>query len=421
MLEHITTYLISLITLIGFVFCFKQLSDEKLRVNLKIIIILIIASVISTFLLYLNNSFIKNIFTMSILALMFKMMSYKSFLESLYHALVLWIYAIFLDLLIMLFVSITGLINSFNLIYIQTIFTFIMVIILYSFCSLHIIKRFTKKTINKLMSLKSYLILDILFIVMIIYISMLCFYNIDKISDIMFYIFIALIIMFVIYGTLDKHYSIKRLKEVNNLLIKNNEFFIGLEEEHRILKHNLINQLLGIKSVSDKKTKQLIDELILSYKSNYNLPNDIKKIPEGINGIIYEKFYTYSNNNITLTIDNNIKTQLIDNLRPKTFNELCESLGILIDNALEASSKSKEKIILINFWEDKNHYYLNINNTFYNQLDVDNFGNKNYTTKTGIRGIGIFSLLKRKETDLKSKIVNNYFITKIIVKKSNYY
>ena len=52
-----------------------------------------------------------------------------------------------------------------------------------------------------------------------------------------------------------------------------------------------------------------------------------------------------------------------------------------MDNAIEASSNAKIKAVYINLDEDNNKVIIEILNTYSNDIDLDNIGNKNYSTK----------------------------------------
>jgi len=321
----------------------------------------------------------------------------------------------------MLIISITNLtyiLSTIDIMYIKVLSTIVMIIILLSICSIPFIKKFTTKIINKIEKLNFSLILDLVIVGLLIYLSILCAKDINDSYNITLYISFALILLIVVLLALDKYYNIKRLKEINEILLKNNDFFIKLDNDYRILKHNLTNQLLGIKSFSDGKVKNMIDDLIIKYNSKTFSSKDISKIPRGLNGIIYEKFYTFGNKKIQLIIHNNIKSDIIYNVKPKKFNDLCETLGVLIDNALEAASKSDEKIILINFDETNMEYSIDINNSYKELLDIDSIGTKDYSTKQRKSGIGIFSILNKKGIILKNSINNSIYKTKIVIKKS---
>lgn len=76
---------------------------------------------------------------------------------------------------------------------------------------------------------------------------------------------------------------------------ENNDFYIKVEDENRIFKHNLVAKLLSIKSVSNNKSMALIEDLILQFNKNVSFSQTIKVIPYGLNGIIYQKLYSYMN------------------------------------------------------------------------------------------------------------------------------
>ena len=90
---------------------------------------------------------------------------------------------------------------------------------------------------------------------------------------------------------------------------------------------------------------------------------------------------------------------------------------IALDNAIESSLKSKQKIISIYIYDDNNNICIEVKNSFSSNMDVDLIGNKNYSTKGKKHGLGLFSALRNNEALLSVKIVNDMFITKISAKK----
>ena len=184
-------------------------------------------------------------------------------------------------------------------------------------------------------------------------------------------------------------YEIINLKEMNRNLLKNNEFYVILINDYRVLKHNLINQLLGIKSLANKKSKLLIDDLIEEYNANFVNTQDIKDAPHGLNGLIYEKLYNFNKMDLKFLVNNNIKSALLDVITPRSYNLLCEAIGILLDNAMEAAYLSEDKVVYLNFKESKENIYIEIMNTFRGDLDVDKLGTKDYTTKKLGSGLGL--------------------------------
>ena len=213
-------------------------------------------------------------------------------------------------------------------------------------------------------------------------------------------------------------YRIKALKETVNLLIKNNEFYINIINEYRIVKHNLINQLLGIKSQANKKTEKLINELIMEYNNTFKNVKDIKSIPAGINGIIYEKIYSEEEaDKINIEVENRIKGNILQSLSSKKYNVLCEAIGVILDNAMEETIKSNDKLLYIKLSEDEKRIKIVIENTFKGSIDIDEIGKINYTSKKDGNGLGLFSIFSRKEIQLTTSIRNNRFISRLEMDK----
>lgn len=421
MIEYIAFFVVSIISIFAFLISYKKIVNERISLSPLFILILIAGSLITTVLNYFGNPLLKTIFTFIFFVFIFKYKSNKSKKEIFYYALILWIYGLAIDFVNMIIVSVTNISQMYKMLYVRTCAGIIVSIFLVLFCSIPIIKKFTCKTIEKIIKINPSFILDFILILVLIILSVICFVNINKLSITIFSLFISISIIILIYLILAKNYKISRLKEVNNILIKNNDFFVKLDSDYRALKHNLIHQLSGIKSaVKDKKVQNLIDDLIISYNANFVPIQDIHKIPGGINGLIYEKCYSFDKKDIRLAIDNSVSQELIDLVSAKSFNNLCEILGVLLDNALEAASDSEEKIILIDFTEEKNYIVINISNTFNNQVDIDKLGQKSYSTKGKNHGIGLFSIFSKKNIQTKTRIINNLFQTEIKVKKVLY-
>lgn len=413
----------SLITVLSVFWCFKHFIGESKTINLKLALLLVLGSFINSALFYTELALVKNIYSVLFFILIFKISSKKSFHESLYYAILLWIYGMAVDIFSMLTVAISGFDNvlaSIEIEYARVISTLIISLILFLISFISPIKKFTNNIVKKLVKIKPSLLVDIVFIIIIIFLSIICIVNIKQANIVLCAVIVSVLFLLLLIVVIDKNYNVNRLKEVNNLLIKNNEFFIKLDADYRVLKHNLTNQLLGIRSVADNKTKKLLDDLIANYNSKFIASQDIKKIPEGINGLIYEKLYNFNCNEIKFAVENNMKSNLLDVLKPRKFNNLCELIGIAIDNSLEATLDSKEKCILIDFEETKDSIVVKISNTFKNSFDLEKIGNMNYSTKNTGRGLGLFSILTRNGIITKIKIINNLFQNEIKVKKSLY-
>lgn len=99
---------------------------------------------------------------------------------------------------------------------------------------------------------------------------------------------------------------------------------------------------------------------------------------------------------------------------------MCDALGVSLDNALEAASNSKDKMIYMNFYESEEEILIMIENSFSNNLDIDKLGTVNYSTKKIKSGIGLFSILNRNRVVTNARVKENHFITTISVYKEGY-
>ena len=235
-------------------------------------------------------------------------------------------------------------------------------------------------------------------------------HHIYIVIGIIIFVFSFVVALYLIY----EEYQTRIL---NKNIVNENKYMKDIARQEKEFKHNLINNLLGIKTVASKKVNQLIDELISEYRTDYKNILNINDLPDGVLSIIYRKAYEENIDNLNLAVDNKIKKDLIDMLSPKNYNKFCTSIGILFDNALDAVKSCKEKIIEINFLEDEEYIYYIQKNSFNNIIDLERTGTKEYTTKKSGHGIGLNYVKNLKNIETKNIVINNMFITKVKVKK----
>lgn len=281
----------------------------------------------------------------------------------------------------------------------------------------NIINVFYIKTLENNRISKLFIIFVLLII--IIFIILICLNGYNQVSKIGHLITYLVIIFFCILFVLLMYlfYKEYQVKVLNQNIIEENKYMKDIARQEKEFKHNLINNLLGIKTVASKKVNQLIDELILEYRTDYKNILNINDLPDGVLSIIYRKAYEENIDNLNLAVDNKIKKDLIDILSPKNYNKFCTSIGILFDNALDAVKSCKEKIIEINFLEDEEYVYYIQKNSFNNVIDLERTGTKEYTTKKSGHGIGLNYVKNLKNIETKNEVINNMFITKLKIKK----
>lgn len=416
----IVWFLFCLMSTFGYTYLFCKLAELKLKLNLRIIIIFILGVLLLTFIKYFNLSIINFISYFIFFPILFYFLSKFNLKKLLVYILVIWAIGLLLDLICICFTSIICYVlkislntyyNVFQLL--LSIFIFLIFIILGNCKCFKIIVR---KLIKFIYTIEYSNLVLIIFSSFIFLVGLIIFLNFNSIRIDSLLLIILFLSVFIFILLIKFRINTLENKKFLNTLKENNDFYIKIDDENRIFKHNLMAKLSSIKSVSNKKAISLIDDYVFKTNKNLSYSKKMKSVPYGLNGIIYQKTYPYLEN-INFKLNNKIGFDIFNVLRPRRYNVLIEKLVLCLDNAIEASLNSKSKLVIINLYDDDNSIYIEIKNSFANTIDVDNLGNLNYSTKGKKRGLGLFSILRDNEASVNIKLVNNYFISTICVRK----
>lgn len=166
-----------------------------------------------------------------------------------------------------------------------------------------------------------------------------------------------------------------------------------------------------------KYYEKIVDECHINNNLSTLNPKIINN--PAIYNILASKYYKADELNITINLQIFID---LNNLKIDIY-KFCRILGILLDNAIEASAKCEEKFIKIDLHDvkTKNYQILTIENTYANKnIDLDKLSQKGYTTKTentGSHGIGLWQvdkiIKKSHNLFLHTDKDDNYFIQKL--------
>ena len=76
----------------------------------------------------------------------------------------------------------------------------------------------------------------------------------------------------------------------------------------------------------------------------------------GLRGLIYSKLVQMKNYNIdySLSVDKSINSRLINSFSTKDMYDICQIIGVYLDNAIEEVKTYEEKNITIRFYKDSN-------------------------------------------------------------------
>jgi len=218
---------------------------------------------------------------------------------------------------------------------------------------------------------------------------------------------------------LELNYKIKQLQDLK-LYTQNIE---TIATEMRTFKHDHKNLMLIFKSHIENQDWNGIQEHYDKYMGEFKASADTMdtymdklshiKTPE-LKTILFVKFLQAQQLGIDATLEINEKITI-----PKGYNllDICRISGIFIDNAIEACTGVDGATIclLVSMSDDIVHFVLR--NTCHNPPPLNQIDKKGFTTKGGVRGLGLYTvsklLSKNKHLFLQTKISNGYFTQKL--------
>lgn len=400
----LTDYIISIvgssITVILELLSYKKLSNNKNKIiSFKNLLIFVIYGIIITINIYFSTALNRAFINFALLFICTFIIYRDSISKILFYTLVIFIVGMIYEIILSIILSVAGInltIFDTNLL-IKSAFSFVNLILVYiTFCINSIIKIFRKieGKINKKIIL-------IVFITCLVIIILTDFRYIITVSSKLYYLNIVIIvclillIIFAIYNYLRVEKEIEKTESILSFMTKYEETI----DKDRINRHEMLNNLLMLKTIEDKNSieyEKILNDLIKEYDKSRSIKN-IYKLPTGLKGIVYYKL----NNMDDINLNVNISKRIIDiskKINRKDYVSLCKILGIILDNAIEAAIKSKDKFIGIEVFNNKNEYTIIVDNSCNDAVDISKIKNKNYSTKGKGRGLGLYIL---------NKIINN--------------
>ncbi len=425
--KHVLQFLFVLINE-GLIFYFvnKEL-ETRIKLNLKGIIIILFASLLisinnmcSAFELRLIGNYLIGL-------LMFVSLKNDFKKSALYYSLIM-LFGVLSELLLSIilsifFSSITNL--SF---WIQPLLIIVTYLVWFGGWFLFISSKRVKYILNKIEnSINSIFRIEVLLIVLFFIIDVVVVEHYFNLKDHLLLLasIIALNLLFIlIFIILKNRLRLKTLEISNNYLKNNIDLYERIIKDHNIMKHNLISDLMIIKSVASRKSQKIIDEKIKSYKEGYSWISDINGLPEGLKGLICLKIVEAKNFGVELISECSgvCNYNISKSLSAKIYLDLCEKLDILIDNAVEAASLCQTKVVEITVNTTKNKKVtIEVSNPFLNEVDFSKFGKEDNSTKMRNSGYGLYYILKNKSSKIKTKfeIINDVYIARITVDIKN--
>ena len=433
MLDVIKIFIASMmfmISIFGFgIIIFNDGRNKNILYNL---LMLFISSIIASIIFTYFDGTIKTIMLCVIFILIFRYVFYLNYDKAIFTSIIYCIITIIPDLLTLAStLYIFGISKEYYYSYLaggiicNLSVSILMIILTY------ILRKPLKKLVNYNISTNKKIVL--ISILTIIFISIFFYkfaiaYELNK-SVIAYLVamFAFIILLFSLFKEkLDNEIVLKKYDELLDIM-KNYESDI---EEQRTLIHETKNELMTIKcKINDKEKESTIVEYIDSIlgdkvSSNMSKYSKFKYLPSnGLKGFFYYKFIEAEQKgiNVSINISKKIENSFLKNLDTKHFKELVRVIGVYLDNAIEASLKSKDKKLGIEVYLINNCAKIIISNTFESDINFDKVGKERYSTKGKNRGHGLLLVKKiLHENDLfeaQNTITDKLYIQELKVKE----
>lgn len=203
-------------------------------------------------------------------------------------------------------------------------------------------------------------------------------------------------------------------------------------EDTRSFQHDYINILTSIRHYIEKEDIPALktyfyDQILPTQQKEIDttiMLNELNNLQiDGLKGLLTTKFLHAKEHDIPMHLE---VREEIDNIRMDII-ELNRVLGILLDNAIEASKVIDHPIIQVAFIKLEDSILIVLSNKIQegNELKVHDVFREGYSTKGKNRGFGL-SILKEiinrnNHTVLHTKIENHHFIQELEIKQEGIY
>lgn len=248
------------------------------------------------------------------------------------------------------------------------------------------------KLFNNNKNLSNYLIIFLVMIYIVVSKN-----GLEFILESNYYINIVFIIgiMVIISIVIKSESKAEQLQEMNDQMVNHVTKYERIITEQGKANHEFKNQLMVIRGYAQMNSPKLIeyiDSIIQDSRkttSSY-LTSQLNKFPVGgIKGLLYYKLSIMDDEKIKYQLDvgDGVKTKL-DALSTKAYRDITRILGVLFDNAIDASKSSKEKRVLITVVKEKFGVSFTVSNTYKGKIIIEKIGT-GYTTKGKGHGYGL--------------------------------
>lgn len=239
------------------------------------------------------------------------------------------------------------------------------------------------------------------------------FYN-KSITYISNFVFIGLLIIYINFNVFKNFNINKKLVYIQTLESDRNR--LSTENDRiRTFKHdfnNIIQAMNGYIQTEDiPSLKTYIKKMIkdVNDTDDSKIGNEFLLNNKAITNLLKSKNVKAKKENIDIKFEIMFELKLLK----KYEYELIRVLGIFLDNAIEAERDEENKVIEVLFFKDANCKRIIIENTCTKNVDIDKIYTKEFSTKKGNTGLGLWEVKNFVDNNpnfsLETTLENNCF------------
>lgn len=410
------------------------LENEKIKLNTKNIILIIIAIVLYAIVAGILNGILKTLIICLIYTIIYRNLFKINYAKAILLAFENIILLIIPDLFILLFSVFILNIDSgiFYNIFTQTIVSTLLVNIM-----LIILAYILRKPLRKISNIKIdnnkaiiiYLIIS-LFSILVVFYTEYSNVNTSTTKELILGIIVIISFVLILFSLIkQKLENMKLVVKYDKLL----EFIKTYEkelDEQKTLRHESKNQLITVRDKIIHKDKEVpvmeyLNNIIAEHVKGENEKyTSFQYLPaNGIKGLFYYKAREAEDYGIktSINVSPKVENSHLFKLDTNDSKDLCRIIGVYLDNAIEASKESDKKMLGIEIYKRNSDIEMIISNTYNGVIDIDNIGKRKYTTKGKNHGYGLILvnkiIEKNKRYETKKVITEELYEQRIIIKK----
>ncbi len=290
--------------------------------------------------------------------------------------------------------------------------------------------KFIRKTLDKIIMIfdKNQKLINYFYIFIVILYLIILKNGFEFLLKSNYYINIFFIVGVVLILTLviKNEFKYDQIKEQNRQMLNYVTKYEKIITEQGKANHEFKNQLMVIRGYAQMNSPKLIeylDSIVDDTRKTHSsyLISQLNNFPDGgIKGLLYYKLSVMEDEEINyeINVESGVKAKL-NALNTNMYKNITKILGVLLDNAIDASKQVKNKKVNISVSKEKSNIIFSIFNTYKGKIDLSKIGT-GHTTKGKGHGYGLRLvediISNNKSFKLENDLEDDYYVSKLYVK-----